>query len=59
MFDESCLDLTRELRQGTTSARVALQRGGWWMQQRIDKLRPDRDHRSAMAWFDTPESVGW
>jgi transcriptional regulator with XRE-family HTH domain len=32
------LDLTRELRQGTTSARVILQRGGWWMQQRIGKL---------------------
>lgn len=32
------LDLTRELREGTTSARVVLQRGGWWMQQRIGKL---------------------
>jgi len=32
------LDLTRELRESTTSARVVLQRGGWWMQQRIGKL---------------------
>lgn len=32
------LDMTRELRESTTSARVVLQRGGWWMQQRIGKL---------------------
>lgn len=32
------LDMTRELRESTTSARVVLQRGGWWMQQRIAKL---------------------
>ena len=32
------LDLTRELRESSTSARVILQRGGWWMQQRIGKL---------------------
>ncbi|MGH3921326.1 MAG: helix-turn-helix domain-containing protein, partial [Pseudonocardiaceae bacterium] len=31
-------DMTRELRESTTSARVVLQRGGWWMQQRIGKL---------------------
>jgi transcriptional regulator with XRE-family HTH domain len=35
---QELLDLTRELREGTTSARVVLQRGGWWMQQRIGKL---------------------
>ncbi len=32
------LDMTRELRESSTSARVVLQRGGWWMQQRIGKL---------------------
>ena len=32
------LDLTRELHESSTSARVVLQRGGWWMQQRIGKL---------------------
>lgn len=32
------LNLTRELHESTTSARVVLQRGGWWMQQRIGKL---------------------
>ncbi len=32
------LDMTRALRQSSTSARVVLQRGGWWMQQRIGKL---------------------
>ncbi len=31
------LDLTRELREGTTSARVVLQRGGWGLQQRSGK----------------------
>lgn len=35
---QELLELTRELRKGTTSARVVLQRGGWWMQQRIGKL---------------------
>lgn len=28
----------RDLREGTTPARVILQRGGWWMQQRIGRL---------------------
>lgn len=32
------IEMTRELRTSTTSARVVLQRGGWWMQQRIGKL---------------------
>ena len=32
------LDMTRELHESSTSARVVLQRGGWWMQQRIGKL---------------------
>lgn len=32
------LEMTRDLREGSTSARVILQRGGWWMQQRIGKL---------------------
>ena len=32
------LDMTRDLRESSTSARVVLQRGGWWMQQRIGKL---------------------
>lgn len=32
------LDMTRALRKSSTSARVVLQRGGWWMQQRIGKL---------------------
>lgn len=32
------LEMTRELRESATSARVVLQRGGWWMQQRIGKL---------------------
>lgn len=32
------LDMTRALLQSSTSARVVLQRGGWWMQQRIGKL---------------------
>lgn len=32
------LDMTRELRASSTSTRVVLQRGGWWMQQRIGKL---------------------
>jgi transcriptional regulator with XRE-family HTH domain len=32
------LEMTRELRESSTSARVVLQRGGWWMQQRIGKL---------------------
>ncbi|MGH3930772.1 MAG: helix-turn-helix domain-containing protein [Pseudonocardiaceae bacterium] len=32
------LGMTRELRESTTSARVVLQRGGWWMQQRIGKM---------------------
>jgi len=30
--------MTRDLRETTTPARVVLQRGGWWMQQRIGKL---------------------
>lgn len=30
--------LVRELREGSTPARVVLQRGGWWMQQRIGRL---------------------
>lgn len=30
--------MTRDLRAGSTPARVTLQRGGWWMQQRIGKL---------------------
>lgn len=30
--------MTRDLREGSTPARVILQRGGWWMQQRIGKL---------------------
>lgn len=32
------LEMTRDLRESSTSARVVLQRGGWWMQQRIGKL---------------------
>jgi len=32
------LEMTRDLREGSTPARVILQRGGWWMQQRIGKL---------------------
>ena len=32
------LDMTHDLRESSTSARVVLQRGGWWMQQRIGKL---------------------
>ncbi|NKE57873.1 helix-turn-helix domain-containing protein [Lentzea sp. PSKA42] len=35
---EDLVHMTRELREETTSARVVLQRGGWWMQQRIGKL---------------------
>lgn len=30
--------MTRDLREQSTSSRVILQRGGWWMQQRIGKL---------------------
>lgn len=30
--------MTKDLREGSTPARVTLQRGGWWMQQRIGKL---------------------
>ncbi len=32
------VEMTRDLRAGSTPARVTLQRGGWWMQQRIGKL---------------------
>lgn len=32
------VQMTRDLREGSTPARVILQRGGWWMQQRIGKL---------------------
>jgi transcriptional regulator with XRE-family HTH domain len=32
------VEMTRDLREGSTQARVILQRGGWWMQQRIGKL---------------------
>jgi transcriptional regulator with XRE-family HTH domain len=32
------VEMTRDLREGSTPARVILQRGGWWMQQRIGKL---------------------
>lgn len=32
------VEMTRDLREGSTPARVVLQRGGWWMQQRIGKL---------------------
>ena len=32
------LEMTRDLREGSTPARIILQRGGWWMQQRIGKL---------------------
>lgn len=32
------LDMTHNVRERSTSARVVLQRGGWWMQQRIGKL---------------------
>ncbi|MFI6101648.1 helix-turn-helix domain-containing protein [Lentzea sp. NPDC051213] len=35
---DDLIEMTRELRDETTSARVVLQRGGWWMQQRIGKL---------------------
>lgn len=32
------VEMTRDLREGSTPARMVLQRGGWWMQQRIGKL---------------------
>jgi transcriptional regulator with XRE-family HTH domain len=32
------VEMTRDLREGSTPARVVLQRGGWWMQQRIGKI---------------------
>lgn len=32
------VEMTRELRESSTAARTVLQRGGWWMQQRIGKL---------------------
>lgn len=32
------IELTRELRATSTSSRVVLQRGGWWMQQRIGRF---------------------
>lgn len=35
---DDLIQMTRELRDETTSARVVLQRGGWWMQHRIGKL---------------------
>lgn len=35
---DQLVEMTRDLREGSTPARVILQRGGWWMQQRIGKL---------------------
>jgi transcriptional regulator with XRE-family HTH domain len=35
---QDLVDMTRELKEGTTPARVILQRGGWWMQERIGRL---------------------
>jgi transcriptional regulator with XRE-family HTH domain len=35
---QQLLEMARELTEGTTPARVVLQRGGWWMQERIGKL---------------------
>ncbi|MGI5330972.1 helix-turn-helix domain-containing protein [Actinomadura nitritigenes] len=32
------LEMTRELKASTTSARTVLQRGGWWMQERIGRM---------------------
>lgn len=43
------LDMTRELREKPTSARVVLQRGGWWMQQRIGKLEEAATHLRSFA----------
>lgn len=35
---DELVQMTRDLREESTAARVILQRGGWWMQQRIGKL---------------------
>jgi transcriptional regulator with XRE-family HTH domain len=35
---QQLVEMTLDLREGSTSARVILQRGGWWMQQRIGRL---------------------
>lgn len=47
--------LVQDLREETTSARVVLQRGGWWMQQRIGKLEAAA---SLIRTFTTTVIVG-
>lgn len=36
--EQRLVEMTHDLREGSTPARVILQRGGWWMQQRIGRL---------------------
>ncbi|MFI0487542.1 helix-turn-helix domain-containing protein [Actinomadura sp. 9N215] len=38
------LEMTRELKQSTTAARTVLQRGGWWMQERIGRMEATARH---------------
>jgi transcriptional regulator with XRE-family HTH domain len=37
-------EMTRDLKASSTSARAILQRGGWWMQERIGKLETGAHH---------------
>lgn len=40
---QDLIEMTRAAKSGTTPARVVLQRGGWWMQERISRLEATAD----------------